>query len=250
MNQDNKQAIRVALVTGSARRIGASIVQTLHQTGFRVAIHCHQSLSEAANLAQLLNHIKPNSATVIQYDLRLPDAADHLIKAVTDWAGRLDLLVNNASLFMRTDLNQWRLEDELQLFTMNVFVPFALSTEAYPWLAQQHGNIINITDIHAEKPLKGYALYCQTKAALAMQTKVLAREFSPLVRVNAIAPGAVAWPEHDNSLSKEIRDAIIAKTPLKSHGNPEYIAQALLALSENPFITGQILNVDGGRSII
>lgn len=250
MNQDNKQAMPVALVTGAARRIGASIVQTLHQAGFRVGIHCHHSLADANNLAYILNALKPDSAFVIQYDLTRKNAGEHIINVLTDSADRLDLLVNNASLFLRTDMHQWSMAEQKQLFVTNVFAPFALSMAAFPLLAKQKGSIINITDIHADKPLKGYALYCQTKAALVMQTKALAKEFAPLVRVNAIAPGAIVWPEQDNSLSQELRAHIIAKTPLKSHGQPEYVAQALLALHENPFITGQILNVDGGRSTL
>ncbi|KTC99322.1 pteridine reductase [Legionella erythra] len=244
-----KQEDRVALVTGGARRIGASIVQFLHQAGFKVAIHCHQSSTEAANLAKLLNNLQANSAEVIQCDLQRSDAGASIINDVTRWAGRLDLLVNNASVFFRTDTQQWQVDDQNRLFQINVFAPFALSTAAFPWLQLQKGSIVNITDIHADNPLKGYALYCQSKAALAMQTKALAREFAPLVRVNAVAPGAIAWPEHENSLSLSAREQIIARTPLKSHGQPEYIAQAVLALANNAFITGQILKVDGGRSL-
>ena len=135
------------------------------------------------------------------------------------------------------------------LFDTNVKVPFLLSLAARPLLRQQRGAIINITDIHAEKPLLGYSVYCQSKAALEMQTKTLAREFSPEIRVNAVAPGAIAWPEHANRLSSEEQQKIIDKTPLKCHGEPEYVAQAVLALGENPFITGQVLKVDGGRSL-
>ncbi|WP_193392359.1 pteridine reductase [Legionella rubrilucens] len=249
MNQMTKQEGRVALVTGAARRIGAAIVQFLHQAGFKVAIHCYQSSTEAANLAKLLNNLQADSARVIQCDLLRDDAGQVIIDEVTRWAGRLDLLVNNASVFFRTDVQQWHVNDQNRLFQVNVFAPFSLSTSAFPWLQQQKGSIVNITDIHADKPLKGYALYCQSKAALAMQTRALAREFAPLVRVNAVAPGAIAWPEHENSLSLNAREQIIARTPLKSHGQPDYIAQAVLALADNAFITGQILNVDGGRSL-
>ena len=244
MNQANKQVTKVALVTGSARRIGATIVKTLHNAGYNVAIHCHNSLSEAHTLAVELNNKRCNSALIIQQDLALPHATESIIKTLRDWANRLDVLVNNASLFIQ-DLDA--IDNWEQLFTVNVKIPFLLSQAARPLLAQHQGTIINITDTHAQKPLKGYGVYCQSKAALEMQTKALACELAPSIRVNAIAPGAIAWPEGCNSLDKTIQDKIIAKTLVKQHGKPEYIAQAVLALAENPFITGQVLKVDGGR---
>ncbi|WP_131764246.1 pteridine reductase [Legionella drozanskii] len=249
MNQANKQAIRVALVTGASRRIGAAIAKQLHQAGFKVLIHCHHSSPEAKNLAELLNQQRPDSAVVLQQDLCAHEAAQRLIVETIAWAGQLDLLVNNASIFTRTPLTHFEENDWDALFTTNVKAPFLLSLAAQPYLAKQQGAIINLTDIHAERPLKDYTVYCQTKAALVMQTKALAREFAPQVRVNAIAPGAIAWPEQANALSLELQNEIIAKTPLKRHGDPAFIAQAVLALVENPFITGQILNVDGGRRI-
>lgn len=169
--------------------------------------------------------------------------------AITKWTGRLDLLVNNASIFMRDDSVTDHAQNWELLFTTNVKAPYLLSLAAQPLLAQYEGSIINISDTHAERALKEYSVYCQTKAALEMQTKSLAREFAPKIRVNAVAPGAIAWPEQANSLTPEMQEKIIAKTPLKQHGNPEYIAQAVLFFAENPFITGQILKVDGGRSI-
>jgi len=250
VNQDNKQANRVVLVTGAARRVGAAVAEACHAAGFRVAIHCRHSLTEAHELAAKLNALRPDSAAVFPADLADPAIAPLLIEHVLDWTGRLDLLVNNASLFFRTDYNSMNMDDWHSLFTVNVQTPFALSIAARPALAAQQGSIVNITDIHAERPLKGYSVYCQSKAALMMQTRSLAREFAPDVRVNAVAPGSVAWPEQDNALSADIQKTIIASTPLKRHGTPEYIAQAVLALAENTFVTGQILNVDGGRSIL
>ncbi len=242
--QEKEQSIRVALVTGAARRIGAVIAQHLHHAGYCVAIHCHQSQTEAIALAQTLNALRPDSARVFTGDLCKPNTPKQLVRDATAWCGRLDLLVNNASLFSRHE-SDWG-----PMFTMHVKAPFLLSHAAYPSLAASEGTIINITDIHAEKPLTGYAMYCQSKAALNLQTKALAREFAPHVRVNAIAPGAILWPEKDNALTKEEQHQIIAKTPLKQHGNPIFIAHAVLALVENPFITGQILSVDGGRSLL
>lgn len=250
MNQANKQAAKVALVTGGARRIGAAVVKKLHATGYKVVIHCHHSLQEAHALAVTLNNHQPDSAFVLQGELTKPFAAEEIIATVTDWAGRLDLLINNASVFLRTDLNVLSTKDWDILFGIHVKVPFLLSVAARPLLAKHSGVIINITDTHAENPLKGYSVYCQSKAALEMQTKSLAREFAPEIRVNAVAPGAIAWPENENILTSEMQEKIITKTPLKKHGDPEYIAQAIVALAENPFITGQVLKVDGGRSLL
>lgn len=243
----NKQEAKVALVTGGARRIGAAIVKALHEAGYKVVIHCRGSLEEAHALARDLNNLRVDSAFVLQRELTHPNAPEEMITTVKDWAGRLDLLVNNASVFIRSEPTNFNSNEWQVLFDTNVKVPYMLSLLALPLLKEKGGSIINITDIHAEKPLKGYTAYCQSKAALQMQTYSLAREFSPEVRVNAVAPGAVMWPENANTLSDKEQQKIIAKTPLKSHGNPEYIAQAVLALAQNPFITGQTLKVDGGR---
>ena len=249
MNLANKQDAKVALVTGGARRIGAAIVRKLHDNDYKVVIHCRYALNDAHVLAVKLNQIRPDSAFVLRRELTENLAADEMITTVMDWAGRLDLLVNNASVFIRTDCTTFANEEWQRLFDTNVKAPFLLSMAARSSLKKHNGAIINLTDIHAEKPLKGYSVYCQTKAALEMQTKTLAREFSPEVRVNAVAPGATIWPEDLNTLTDAERQKIIARTPLKQHGNPEYIAQAVLALAENAFITGQILKVDGGRSL-
>ena len=244
MNQVNKQDVPVALVTGAARRIGAAIAQHLHAAGFRVVIHCHQSKAAAQALADELNQLQADSAKVLMADLNHPGSVKQLLTDTLAWAGRMDLLVNNASLFTRNEAD-WD-----AMFTLNVKAPYLLSHAAYAHLAKTHGSIINITDIHAENPLKDYAIYCQTKAALSMQTKALAREFAPNIRVNAVAPGAIMWPEQDNQLSEVQQQHIIEKTPLKRHGSSLYIAQAVLALAQNIFITGQTLRVDGGRSIM
>lgn len=243
MNQANKQDAPVALVTGAAKRIGATIVQHLHKAGFRVAVHCHQSQMEAQVLVNNMNRLRVDSAKVFMADLSHAESVHQLVANTLSWAPRLDLLVNNASLFTRLNTD-WD-----AMFALNVKAPFILSHEAFPHLAKNNGTIINITDIHAEKPLKDYAIYCQSKAALHMQTKALAREFAPHVRVNAVAPGAIMWPEQGNQLSKEQQQHIVAQTPLKRHGSPLFIAQAVLALVDNTFITGQTLRVDGGRSL-
>jgi pteridine reductase len=239
---------KVALVTGAARRIGASITKHLHQAGYKVIIHYHKSAQEAQALVTSLNRQRPYSAYSIQQDLADSKAAVNIINETLQWGGRLDVLINNASQFTQTPITE-AMDAWDSLYLINVKAPFLLSQSAYTWLAMHEGVIINITDIHASKPLKNYAVYCQTKAALSMQTLALAKEFAPLVRVNAIAPGAIAWPELENSITEKIQEKIIAQTLLKRHGNPEYIAQAVLALVENNFITGQVLMVDGGRSV-
>lgn len=239
MNHQSK----VALVTGAARRIGAAIVQNLHQAGFKVIIHYHKSEKEAQALAARLNAIRPDSAWALAQDLA-DLQAETFLQTVIEKAGRLDVLVNNASLFLKNADLSWDI-----LFQVNVKAPWLLSQAAFPFLQETQGNIINITDIHAEKPLQDYAIYCQSKAALVMQTKALALEFAPIVRVNGVAPGAIAWPEGENALSDSRQQKIIEKTVLKKHGKPEYIAQTVLALAENDYVTGQIWSVDGGRSI-
>lgn len=249
MNQQNEEQ-RVALITGSARRIGKHIAIALHQAGFRVIIHYRHSAEEANALAWKLNQERSGSACALAADLMLKNSLLLLIEEANKWWGRLDLLVNNASVFMPSHLKEQCDADWDVLFTANVKAPFWLSLAAFPYLEKTQGSIVNITDIHADKPLKGYSLYCQSKAALVMQTKSLAREFAPKVRVNAIAPGAIMWPEGENALSESIKEKIMAQTPLKRHGEPQFIANAVLALSENPFITGQVLAVDGGRSLL
>lgn len=243
MNQTNKQDAPVAFISGAAKRIGAVIAQHLHDAGFRIMIHCHCSTDLAEKMSKSMNQRRSNSAKIVVADLCDTTKLDYLIPDTVLWAGRLDLLVNNASIFSRS-AEKW---DEL--FAIHVKAPYLLSEAAFPYLSRTQGSIINITDIHAEQPLKGYSVYCQSKAALLMQTLSLAREYAPSVRVNAVAPGAILWPEEDNQLSVDQQQLIINKTPLKRHGNPEFIAQAVSALVNNPFITGQTLRVDGGRSL-
>lgn len=251
MKTINTQDLPTALVTGGGRRIGAAIVRCLHQAGYQVVIHCCSSLEEAKALAAELNQKRPHSALVWQKDLTSPDTPTAMCTVLMHWSNRLDLLVNNASVFLRSDckttvnLAEWEL-----LFHANVKAPLILSLAAAPFLKKQQGCIVNISDLHAEIPLKGYSVYCQSKAALEMQTKSLARELAPEIRVNAVAPGAILWPEKGNSLQQSIQKQIIQQTPLKRHGKPEAIAQAVLALAENTFMTGQIVRVDGGRSLV
>jgi pteridine reductase len=239
----------VALVTGAARRIGAAIVRRLHEDGYQVVIHCHHSMDDAHVLADELNAGRADSARILQADLTHQPAVIDGMAQVMQWKGRLDVLVNNASVFIRTPLPGFYNAETETMWLTNVNAPFWLSEAAYPFLAEQEGCIINITDIHASMPLKDYSVYCQTKAALKMQTEALSREYAPLVRVNAVAPGAIAWPEGKNTLSQQQQQSILSKTPLKRHGDPRWIAHAVAFFAENKFITGQTLCVDGGRSL-
>lgn len=250
LDQKNTQASRVALVTGGARRIGSAIVNRLHAAGFNIIIHYCESRKEAYALAEQLNHQRPGSATTLQAGFGEQHDAIQCIERAVDWCGRLDVLINNASVFIRTPLQENHATAQAQMWNTNVHTPFWLSEASYPFLAKDHGCIVNLTDIHAEKPIKEYGIYCQTKAALKMQTELLAREYAPLVRVNAVAPGAIAWPEGANELNTAQKAKILAKTPLNCHGDPKWIAHAVYALVENEFITGQTLRVDGGRSLM
>ncbi len=240
----------VALVTGAARRIGAEIVRKLHEAGYRVVVHCSRSHQEAHALVAELNAICSNSAVVLQASLKNEGDAQDLVMRAEAWQSRLDVLVNNASVFVRTPVQEKVARSIIEeMWNSNVNVPYWLSESAFPFLVKQRGVIVNLTDIHAEKPLRGYGIYCQTKAALKMQTEALAKEYAPHVRVNAVAPGAIAWPEGENILADADKASIIAKTPLDCHGDPHWIAMAVLALIQNSFVTGQTFRVDGGRSL-
>ncbi len=236
----------VALVTGSARRIGAQIVRTLHHHGMRVIIHYRGSQEEAESLAAVLNQTRPNSAALLQADLDQPAAVRQLASDALACFGQLDLLVNNASSFYPTPIDQADDADWEKLIHSNLRAPFILSQQLTPALRQQHGCIINIVDVYAEKPLQTHTLYCMAKAGLAMMTKSLARELGPEIRVNGVSPGPILWPEAGQMNQQAIQDA----TALKRSGEPDDIADTVYWLATAaPFITGQILAVDGGRSL-
>lgn len=234
---------KVALITGGARRIGAAIAKYLHARDFKVIIHCNNSLNSAHELGDKLNKVRANSALVLQSSLESPETIQDIIQNSFNWSKRLDVLINNASIFSK-EINKF---DEM--WYVNVKAPYLLSNFAFPYLQKVSGTIVNITDSNIRKPIKDYAIYCQTKAALSMQTKALALEFAPYVRVNAVAPGAILWPEGENDLSIEKKEFIISKILLKKHGKPLNIANAVFMLIENDFITGQEIFVDGGRNI-
>lgn len=237
---------KVALVTGGARRIGAAIVRALHDDGMDVVVHCHRSRSQADALAAELNATRPDSARVIAADLGDDAALQALADRIHDLGG-LDLLVNNASTFYPTPVGEVSAEQWDDLVGTNMRAPFFLAQALAPTLRARHGSIVNIIDIHAQRPMKGHAVYCAAKAGLAMLTRALARELGPEVRVNGVAPGAVLWPEADMSAS--VQATIVDATALKRAGRPEDIAGAVSYLASAPYVTGQIIAVDGGRSI-
>ncbi len=242
----------VILITGAARRVGAEIARTLHAAGARVALHYHASQQEAMALAAELNAVRPASAACFQADLRDAAAAPHLVESAVAQFGRLDALVNNASAFYATPLgsideNAWQ-----DLIGSNLKGPLFLSQAAAPHLRATRGAIVNITDIHAERPLKNFSLYCTAKAGLLGLTRALALELAPEVRVNAVAPGPIEWPEGRaaGDFDAATRDSIVARTLLQRQGAPADIARAVrFLLFDAPYVTGQVINVDGGRSI-
>lgn len=237
----------IAFISGSARRIGAHIARYLHQQQINVIIHCHLSKNDGQALVDQMNAKRADSAWLIQQDLCTPQAVDSIMSQINTLGLSVTYLINNASVFIKNktslaDMASWETQ-----FHLNVKMPYQLSLALRPMLATNQGSIVNLTDIHSRTPLQDYAIYCQSKAALWMQTKALAKSFAPEIRVNAVAPGAIAWPEQANTLSNEKQQAIIDKTWLKKHGHPDYIAQAVFQMLTNPFITGQQLRVDGGR---
>jgi pteridine reductase len=239
---------KAALITGAARRIGHATARALHAAGASVVLHYHSSTDEAAALAQDLNRVRPGSATLAPCDLRDGAAVKVLARTAAAAFGGLDILVNNASSFYPTPLGDIDEDDWNDLIGTNLKAPLFLAQAAAPALRERSGLIINLADIHGMRPLRRHPVYCVAKAGLIMLTKSLARELGPQVRVNAIAPGPVMWPE--DGVDEALREQIIARTALKRGGSAEDVARAVLFFaSEAPFVTGQILAIDGGRSI-
>jgi len=237
---------KVALITGGARRLGAAIATQLHAEGYRVAIHCQHSVTEAGALAARLNALRTDSAVTFPADLRDDAAPSPLVAAVAMHWGRLDALINNAAVYQPAALATASIEDWSQTMDVNLRAPFLLAQAAAPLLAAGEGGIVNVTDIYAERPKAGFVIYCSAKAGLVGLTRALARELAPAVRVNGVAPGAILWPE---AASAEARQALLERTPLGRCGDPADIAQAVSYLLRARFVTGQIIAVDGGRSL-
>ena len=239
---------KTALVTGAARRIGAAIARKLHAAGANVVLHYRGAEAEAAALEAELNAVRAGSAAKVKADLLAPIAPRLLLGSALERFGRLDVLVNNASSFYPTAIGSIEAGHWDELIGSNLRAPLFIAQEAAPALKKQRGAIVNITDIHAERPLKGYAVYSIAKAGLVAMTRALALELGPEVRVNAVAPGAIAWPQ-DGQFAPDERARILATTPLERLGASAEIARAVHFLATAPFVTGQILAVDGGRSV-
>ncbi len=239
---------KVVLITGAARRIGAGIAEHLHARGLQVIVHCRQSREQADALVERLNNLRAESASVLCADLDDIQALQALAEQLTEQYGRLDLLVHNASQFYPTPLETLTLEDWDRLINSNVRGALFLSQQLLPLLRQAQGNIVSIVDIHIERPMKTHTIYCMAKAALQTMTRSLAKELAPDIRVNGVAPGAILWPE--NGISEAGRQLILERVPLQRCGQPEDVAKAVAFLAlDAPYITGQILAVDGGRSL-
>ena len=250
MAPDNGESLegRWALVTGAARRIGAVIAETLHQAGAGVIIHYFNSADSADALADRLNKERAGSAVTVQCDLRETSELDRMLAEVVARSGRLDVLINNASSFYPTPPGSISAEQWHDLIGTNLKAPLFLSQAALPHLRKTKGTIVNIVDVHWQRPLRNHAVYGAAKAGLAMLTRSLAKDLGPDIRVNGVSPGAILWPEA--GLTERIRESIIQQIPLKRAGEPRDVAAAVLFLVRDaPYVNGQILAVDGGRSV-
>ncbi|MBE9561191.1 MAG: pteridine reductase [Proteobacteria bacterium] len=248
-----KAGIKTAMITGSAKRVGAVIAQTLHQAGYNVIIHCRLSRQAADELAAALNSERPDSAKVIQGDLNIETVYNSLIEQAFQCWNRLDVLINNASSFYPTPIGSITLDDWNNLINSNMKAPLFLAQAAAPYLKQTQGNIINMVDVHGQRPMKEHTVYCAAKAGLAMLTMSLAKELGPDIRVNGVAPGAILWPAGDGpdgDMPEHTKNLILERTSLKRSGKPIDIAKTILFLIRDAdYITGQVIAVDGGRSI-
>lgn len=244
---DSQPNNKVALITGAAHRIGATTAKLLHQNDMNIVLHYRGSRQQAQALQKELNDKRENSVIIIQADLHITNGLPALIEESVKAWGRLDILINNASSFYPTRIGKATEEQWDDLVGSNLKAPFFLSQAAAPHLKKTNGCIINIVDIHAERPLKTFPIYSMAKAGLVMMTKSLAGELGPEIRVNAVAPGAILWPENLDEVAKQ---RIISRTFLKRQGNPNDISKTILYLIKDAdYVTGQIIAVDGGRSL-
>lgn len=240
---------KVILITGGAKRIGAAIGEYLHKEGCNIIIHYRESDQEAKALQIKLNQKRPNSAQIIQADLLEFDSYKYIIDKAVKFYGRIDCLINNASSYYPTPLNQVNNDSWIDLVGSNLKAPLFLSKEASKYLKKTKGSIINITDTHIKRPKKKYIIYSIAKAGLVTLTHSLAHELAPEIRVNGVAPGPIIWPINMKEYSSQYKKNVIAETLLKKIGSPTDIAKAISFLINNAdFITGHILEIDGGRS--
>lgn len=244
---DSRPAI---IITGAARRVGAAIARALHGAGVNVIVHCNRSRVAADTLVGDLNRARDKSAALLQGDLLAYNALKGLIDQAASLFGRLDGLVNNASAFYATPIGSIDEDNWNELIGANLKAPLFLSQAAVPYLRKTNGSIVNIVDIHSERPLKDFVVYSVTKTGLAGLTRSLALELGPDIRVNGVSPGAILWPDGTSDYPAAERERIVRQAPLKRVGTPEDIAGAVKFLMlDAPYVTGQILAVDGGREI-
>ena len=241
---------KVVLITGGAKRVGAAICRELHASGANLMIHYNTSMQEARALQAELNLQRTNSVAIIQGDLLNIAVLPSLVQETVKHFGKLDVLINNASSYYPTEIGQINEQNWQDLMGSNLKAPMFLAQAAAAELRKNHGCIVNITDMHIERPKKGYVVYSVAKAGLVTLTKSLAQELSPEVRVNAVAPGPVQWPDNNPQFDEVYRQRVISQTLLKRSGEPQDIAKAVKFLvADAPFITGHVLAVDGGRSL-
>ena len=248
INTTSKATPKWALITGAGKRIGAAIARKLHENDINVAIHYRGSADPAEELAAELNAQRDESAFTVQADLLDIEQLERMVAEVVSRSGSLEILLNNASTFYPTPLADVTLADWDDLLGTNLKAPLFLSKAAAPYLSQAQGTIVNIVDIHSQRPLKNHPVYGPAKAGLAMLTRSLAKDLAPDIRVNGVSPGAILWPE--DGMSESAALSIVKQVPLKRVGEPNDIARTVLFLVKDaPYITGQIIPVDGGRSI-
>lgn len=248
----NKTSPAVCLITGAGRRIGTQVAKTMHENGFNLVLHYHQSDQEVKQLVTDFNHIRPDSAHAIKADMRDLEAIKSLAETTYQQWQRLDILINNAAVFYPTTITTCTEAHWNEIMDINLKAPLFLIQALTAALRNHHGCIINMLDIHGERPLKEHPIYCASKAGLAMLTRSLARELAPDIRCNGIAPGAILWPDNgnDDQKNEEQKKEIISRTPLKRSGTPTDIAKAVLFLTKDAnYMTGQTITIDGGRTL-
>ena len=237
--------MKTALITGGAARIGAQIAKTLHNNNFKIIIHCNQSIEKAKLLSDSLNLISKATAEVISGDLNKIENISSIVNSIDS----LDLLVNNASVFYPKSVEDSAIDDWNDVINVNLRAPFFVSKGLSKKLTTNHGSIINIIDIHADRPLKNHAVYNISKAGLKMMTQTLAKELAPSIRVNGVSPGSILWPEASAEISESEKKVMLERIALNRQGTPHDIADTVLFLANSDYITGQIINIDGGRTL-
>lgn len=237
--------MKTALITGGAARIGAQIVKTLHHNQFNIIIHCNQSKDKAQLLCDELNLIRTNSVEIVSGNLNNIDELDSLVSSIES----IDLLVNNASVFYPKSVEDSEMKDWDDVININLKAPFFLSKGLSKTLSKNDGSIINIIDIHSERPLKKHAIYNISKAGLKMLTQTLAKELAPRIRVNGVSPGSILWPQDSAEISEDDKNLMLERIALHRQGSPQDIADTVLFLANSNYITGQIINIDGGRTL-